>query len=489
MKKSIFFASLTLLSSAVFAQDEYDAIRFSQTYQQGTARSIAMGGAFGALGGDISCLSSNPAGMSIYKRGEFTFTPQFVNVNSESTINGQQASDSKFSFKIANVGFVQANYNAEKSGFKGWSWGIAYNRLMDFNSKEYIYGCNDNGSMLDNWSNQVNGMNPDYLGEESVGAELAYKCQLLECKNNGDYYNAHEKGWFDQTVYGYGEYQKNRIKTKGGHNSWDFAFSGNYNDIVYFGASIGLETLRYKSTNIYSEDASSLSDIEYNDWRFKRNFDIKAAGINLKTGVIVKPVNFLRFGAAIHTPTWFSGIEDKFYATMECDYKTGDKFTSMTDDDVLIKYNLQTPFKAIASAAFIAPGVGLLSFDYEYVNYSQAKFETEDFEDDAYADVNQMIKNVYRSTHNLRVGGEVKVSPFCSLRAGYAMYGNPDESIKGNYERMVGSFGVGLGNEDIFFDLTGSYHHYKTTKLLYDTQFYDIKNKYVYITMTFGVRF
>ena len=96
---------------------------------------------------------------------------------------------------------------------------------------------------------------------------------------------------------------------------------------------------------------------------------------------------------------------------------------------------------------------------------------------------------MYRSTHNLRVGGEVKVSPFCSLRAGYAMYGNPDESIKGNYERMVGSFGVGLGNEDIFFDLTGSYHHYKTTKLLYDTQFYDIKNKYVYITMTFGVRF
>ncbi|MBQ5404587.1 MAG: hypothetical protein IIU11_09520, partial [Bacteroidales bacterium] len=177
MKKSIFLASLTLLSSAVFAQDEYDAIRFSQTYQQGTARSTAMGGAFGALGGDISCLSSNPAGISIYKRGELTFTPQFVNVNSESTIDGYNNSDNKFSFKLANFGFVSANYNAEKHGFKGWAWGIAYNRLADYNVKEFILRRNDNGSMLDSWSVQVNGMNPDYLFDESIGAALAYKCK------------------------------------------------------------------------------------------------------------------------------------------------------------------------------------------------------------------------------------------------------------------------------------------------------------------------
>ncbi|MCR4560170.1 MAG: hypothetical protein K5685_08835, partial [Bacteroidales bacterium] len=375
MKKSIFIlSSLTLLSSASFAQDEYDAARFSQTYQQGTARSIAMGGAFGALGGDVSCLSSNPAGMSIYKRGEFTFTPQFINVNSESNINGFNASDSKFSFKIANIGFVQANYNADKSGFKGWSWGIAYNRLADFNSKEYINGLNNNSSMFD----EIKG----------IGVSFAYDNQLLYDDKNGNRLNAHQKGWQDQTVSGYGELQKNKIKTKGGHNSWDFAFSGNFNDILYFGASLGVETLRYKSTNIYEEDASKLSDIEYKYWKYKRNFEINATGINLKTGIIVKPVNFLRFGAAIHTPTWF-GVDDKFYATMTTQYKTEEyPFETMTgnynDYDPLQKYNLQTPFKAIASAAFIAPGVGLLSFDYEYVDYSLMKFESEDFEDDGF---------------------------------------------------------------------------------------------------------
>jgi hypothetical protein len=495
MKKSIFLASLTLLSSAVFAQDEYDAIRFSQTYQQGTARSTAMGGAFGALGGDISCLSSNPAGISIYKRGELTFTPQFVNVNSESTIDGYNNSDNKFSFKLANFGFVSANYNAEKSGFKGWAWGIAYNRLADYNVKEFILRRNDNGSMLDSWSVKADGINPDYLIDQDggVGMALAYKCELLNDNGNGNYCNAHDEG-FTGNSYGYGEYQKNRIKTKGGHNSWDFAFSGNFNDIVYFGASLGVETLRYKSTNVYREDAKDLSDIEYNYWQFKRNFEINAAGINLKAGVIVKPVNFLRFGAAIHTPTWFNGVEDKFYATMECDYKTGDFIRTMTEDpeygyDPMIKYNLQTPFKAIASAAFIAPGVGLLSFDYEFVDYSQAKFETEDFEEDAYDEVNQTIKKWYRPTHNFRVGGEVKLNPYCSLRAGYAVYGNPDKDIKLDIERQIGSFGVGFGNEDFFFDLTGAYHFYQTSKMLYDGQFYDLKNKYVYVTMTFGFRF
>ncbi|MBQ5404067.1 MAG: hypothetical protein IIU11_06860, partial [Bacteroidales bacterium] len=340
-------------------------------------------------------------------------------------------------------------------------------------------GINNNSSMLD----EIQG----------IGIPLAYDNQLLYDDKDGICLNAHQEGWQEQTVSGYGELQKNKIKTKGGHNSWDFAFSGNVNDIFYFGASLGIETLRYKSTNIYEENASNLSDIEYEYWKYKRNFEINAAGINLKTGIIVKPVNFLRFGAAIHTPTWF-GVEDKFYATMTTQYKTEEyPFETMTDDyndyDPLQKYNLQTPFKAIASAAFIAPGVGLLSFDYEYVDYSLMKFESEDFDDDDFEVVNTTIKDLYKPTHNFKLGGEVKVNPLVSLRAGYAIYGNPDKTIDRDFERQIISGGIGFGDEDFFFDLTGSYHLYKTTKMLYNEQFYNIKNKYLYITMTFGVRF
>ncbi|MBQ5453230.1 MAG: hypothetical protein IIT56_09580, partial [Bacteroidales bacterium] len=397
-KRSLFIIPLTLISSTVFAQNEYDALRFSRSFQQGTARSTAMGGAFGALGGDVSCLATNPAGMSVYKRGEFTFTPQFINCNSTSTINGFEADDSKFSFKLANVGFVQSNYNAEKSGFKGWSWGIAFNRLMDFNGKRRVYGRNDNGSMLDAWKDRANGLTYDGLHSNGLqyNVGLGYDCFLLD--DDGDikngYLSPHDKGWFGGQG-GYGEYQKFVSKTKGGLNSWDFAVSGNFDDKVLFGASIGVETLRYKQTSTYSED--DVDDrVDYKYWDFQEKIQDVGTGVNLKAGVIFKPVNYLRFGAAIHTPSWYQ-VERKNYSEVIALYDDNLTYTNNNDEFIVVdnpkdtissdnkfKYNLMTPFKAIASAAFIVPGKGLLSIDYEYVNYSMSQFSNEDYDSDVF---------------------------------------------------------------------------------------------------------
>ena len=66
-----FFLSL-LISNA---QNETDALRFSQTFPGGTARTIGMSGAFGAFGGDFSTLSINPAGIGVYRSSEFSITP------------------------------------------------------------------------------------------------------------------------------------------------------------------------------------------------------------------------------------------------------------------------------------------------------------------------------------------------------------------------------------------------------------------------------
>ena len=505
-KRSLFIIPLTLISSTVFAQNEYDALRFSRSFQQGTARSTAMGGAFGALGGDISCLATNPAGMSVYKRGELTFTPQFINCNSTSTINGFEADDSKFSFKLANVGFVQSNYNPDKSGFKGWSWGIAFNRLMDFNGKRRVYGRNDNSSMLDAFCEQSRGLaqppNEDEDGElNSFNTALAFHNTLINDDGNRNYYNPHMNSWRSPDYIGsYGEYQKYVSKTKGGLNSWDFAVSGNFDDKLLFGASLGIETLRYKQTSTYSEDDVD-NRVGYKYWDFIEKVQDVGTGVNLKAGVIYKPVNYLRFGAAIHTPTWYQ-IEDKYSSEIDVRYDADivgeDELVDEINKDRLspknkYKYSLMTPFKAIASAAFIAPGKGLLSVDYEYVNYSMTQFSNEDWDSYAFDKENDKIKNKLKGTSNIRVGAEVKCSPNVALRAGYAIYGNPCKYIDKTFERQIFSGGIGIGNQDVFFDLTGSYHLFETTKYLYESQnfiqTYDMKNKALYITMTFGVRF
>ncbi|MBQ3655505.1 MAG: hypothetical protein II956_01500 [Bacteroidales bacterium] len=506
-KRSLFIIPLALLSSTVFAQSEYDALRFSRSFQQGTARSTAMGGAFGALGGDVSCLAANPAGMSVYKRGEFTFTPQFINCKSEALLNGFESDDSKFSFKIANVGFVQSNYNPDKSGFKGWSWGIAFNRLMDFNGKRRVYGRNDNSSMLDSWKDRSNGL--EYGKLDAYTAKLGYDCFLMDgdADVKNAYLTAHDAGWFPMVggQGGYGEYQKFVSKTKGGLNSWDLAFSGNFDDKLYFGASIGIATLRYKQTSTYSEDDND-NCTPYEYWDFTERIKDEGAGVNVKAGVIYKPVNYLRFGAAIHTPTWYQ-VDDDYYSEVAALYddniqyednitgelKIEDKSQEAISENNKYKYSLMTPFKAILSAAFIAPGRGLLSIDYEYVNYSMTRFSNEDWDSNDFEIQNEAIKDKLEGTSNFRVGAEVKCTPNVALRAGYAIYGNPCKYIDKSFERQIFSGGVGIGNEDVFFDITGSYHLFETTKLLYESnnvrQDYNLKNKALYITMTVGLRF
>ena len=76
MKKVICLCASALLlgSGSMFAQGEMDAYKFSQYDLNGTARYLSMGGAFGALGGDISAMRTNPAGLAIYRSSEIVTT-------------------------------------------------------------------------------------------------------------------------------------------------------------------------------------------------------------------------------------------------------------------------------------------------------------------------------------------------------------------------------------------------------------------------------
>lgn len=76
MKKIICLAVSALMAGAgsASAQGVLDAYKFSQSDLNGTARYLGMGGAFGALGGDISVLSNNPAGLGIYRSSEVVTT-------------------------------------------------------------------------------------------------------------------------------------------------------------------------------------------------------------------------------------------------------------------------------------------------------------------------------------------------------------------------------------------------------------------------------
>ena len=486
MKKSVLIISAVIAASAVMAQNEDDALRFSQTYQQGTSRSAAMGGAFGALGGDLSILASNPAGMSIYKDGEFSFTPCFGNVHSKTTLNGFEKEDDKFAFKMGNIGFVTSHHNGKESGFSGFAFGMAYNRLNDFSANIAAYGRNDESSHLDFWTDRSQGSTIADLND--FADFRAYDCYLMDMIDSANctYQNLHQRSGAS-----YGEYQKLVKTVKGGINSWDFAFSGVISEQFYFGASLGIQTVNYKNISTYSEeDPNDVVDYDY--WDFKEEQETRGSGINLKAGVIYKPLNFLRFGAAIHTPTYYA-LTDKYYTHMTAQLDTdidAEVHESMPDKNNY-EYNLFTPFKAILSGAFIVPNYGLVSVDYEFVDYTKCRFETNDEDNYDFYNENQACKDKFKATKNFRVGIE-GLAGQVAIRAGYAMYGNPYKFITDDIQRQVISGGLGFRGNDFYVDLTGTYHIYNTDCYLYEGNkpaMYKVEKNHLYIMATVGFKF
>ncbi len=73
--------AIIIVTTKTYAQNEIDALRYSSSDLSGTARYTGMGGAFGALGGEFSGLSSNPGGIGMYQFSEFTCSPK-ININS-----------------------------------------------------------------------------------------------------------------------------------------------------------------------------------------------------------------------------------------------------------------------------------------------------------------------------------------------------------------------------------------------------------------------
>ena len=488
MKKYIIAAGIAAIAMSAAAQTEYDALRFSQSFQQGTARSAAMGGAFGALGGDISVTAINPAGMSIYRGADVCLTPMVLNNTVKSTLNGREDEDSKFTMKFASIGIVMGNdRDGKTTGFTNFAWGITYNRLNDFSANERLGAFNRSSSMLDRWKDMAN---VDVWNDYTNG--LAYDSGLMiDSTVNGvkRYFTPHDTEWGYGAKGGYGEYQSRTVTQKGGIGSWDFAISGAYNDMFFFGASLGVQSVNYKYTSRYREDDKD-NLLPYENWTFNEKLKINGGGINLKMGVLVKPVQFLRIGAAFHTPTVYN-LTDKYYTTVYNLLDNGSSGEKISDKNTY-EYDLVTPMKGILSAAFIVPGYGLVSFDYESVNYTKCKFQNEDFDEGDFTTQNDAIKSKFKKTNNFRVGLEGLAGPV-SIRAGYAMYGNPYKFVSGDKQRQILSCGFGFKpTSDVYIDLTATYHIYQTDAVLYEwsdrMQMYNYDNRYLNVLLTVGVR-
>ncbi|RYZ36165.1 MAG: hypothetical protein EOP49_32855, partial [Sphingobacteriales bacterium] len=456
MKKSLFLSAVAVFGLGsigdVLAQNETDALRYSQLQFGGTSRIQGLAGAQTALGADLSNLNGNPAGLGMYRRSDFGISAGLTFGSMSTQFQGQTTTDNKDNFNIPNFGFVFTNYKGDDSDddWKSTSFGVGFTRQAHFHNRFNFAGLNNDNSITQ--SLLTNG----YL------YDLAYKTYLINPDSTDTYdYPAIEGG---------GVYQSEYIYSRGASNQWDISLGTNYRDKLFLGATLGFTSVNYKQVRSFKETnetaASTLNDLTIND-----EFRTTGGGINVKIGAIYRPVNWLRVGATVQTPT-YSTLSDSYSAGISSNFSAdsvmaGGTTVPLADGRNLssgfsgtFEYNLSTPFRASGGIAAFAGKYGFVSADVEYVNYTHARFSTDNPEDD-FATTNNLIKQQYTSAINLRVGAEYRYEIF-RVRGGYALYGDPFAHSSLDQSRTFYTGGVGIKQERFYFDLAYIHSFYES---------------------------
>ena len=453
MKKTIIAVLCAAVSLSAAAQSWDQAQKFSENIYGGTARSIAMGNALTAVGGDIGSIGLNPAGSSVAGYTQFTITPslsisatraQGYDAGGLEPIGfGDRVSTGFTRGKLPNIGFTVNMETGRRHGLKRMSFGFVSNSTNDFTYRTkaagIFYGTHSfSGSLASlaqgytpeaiggDWFSTGHGLEPDWSA--MVGA----RSHIIDYIQNNSYL-----GVTDVSVNGYPEaagqlYQNYGYQTRGYKHDMVFNMSANFDDRFYIGANLGITAMSYWESEYWEEmpeDPSTFPKIQYdggetlatlNSVLAKKASGVSGTGVYFKAGFLWRPVAGLRLGAAIQTPTMVNMVgRCSWYG--EANLKGISFSPSSSPEDEWI-YALRMPFRWNAGLAYSFGSFAVVSVDYEMADYSHAKYRGRGefgYSTGSWNDQNADIKDALGLGHNVRVGMEFKPVESLAIRVGY----------------------------------------------------------------------
>ena len=446
MKKTGLLSIILLLfcNIGLFAQgNEIDAYTLSTTELNGTARSMAMAGAFGALGGDVSVISGNPAGLGIYRSSEISGTFDISRINSSANWAGTTTKMNKSDFTVNNFAFTMY-FPTSSEGVRNWNFGFSYNRLKNYKrsykmiSNGQDYGMADfvawrasnafgYGNGIRQHELTLNNNNDPYENNDLSGnwlPILGFETGMFEhfAGRNDEYQSAF--GWrLDNGDWAIDSPIKNTLSVNesGYMDEYNVGMGLNISNFVYLGASISVTEMDYRYSSFY-EDFYAF-DNRKNDYLYLENrLNTKGTAVSANIGVITN-LQMVRLGVAYHSPRLYN-LTDYYGAWAETEINSYDDLVmeNGTPEDSYSKYCFTTPGKWIFSGAVILGQSALISADYELMDYNRMLFTDKRGNELA---VNDYIRDDYSWLHTLKLGAEIKVNPQFAVRAGYMMQTSP----------------------------------------------------------------
>ena len=345
----IITASMTI--TGLIAQNVDDALRYSQIFYSGTARFNAMGGAFTALGGDLSTLSQNPAGLGVFRSSEISFTPQLFHINTSANYNNGRVSDYLYNFNLGQIGIVSSLMTrSSEKGLISLNFGYSFNKTNNLNSTTRIQGQNTTSSMADFWADQSEGT--DYT-DLSGSAGLAYDAWVIDTitGSGGSGYGTAFNNYGDNSTSLYGQNVRRIITNEGYTGEHAFSIGGNYSNKLFFGATLGINRVKFTGHYEHLEKVGYSLDSGLDDFTYTEHFEDTGTGVSFKIGAIFKPTEALRIGLAFHSPTVYK-IDEYFYDNMRANYDGGSDTYDYKNSPSRYSYTLTTPFRALAGIAY-----------------------------------------------------------------------------------------------------------------------------------------
>lgn len=532
MKRTIFTALLSLTAIAAGAQTMYDGLNYSQNNYYGTARSIGMGNAMTAVGGDLGSIGINPAGSAVAGYSQFTITPNL-------TISSMNASYSAYPvggadrftneqnkrltrFSMPNIGLTFNWKTGNGSGLKAITYGLVVNGTNNFTGKMLAGGRNDKTSYQSAMAVAADGYDMDFLNGYSIDKDGKRVDRGWDYPYyyGDDFQNDPNKGKFAPwnvianaqagSIANYGDtddpsyYWRYKATTEGYSNTGEKDANGNYiydiflagplnqaysrnitgskydvlfnvgfnfGDTFFVGANLGVTSLNYNYDECYKEAAENPSAFEidfgdkgktcFSDYRTRYSYTADGSGVYGKFGFLWRPIDGIRVGAAVQTPTIME-INERWRQDVNVNYTDASFNGSAKTPEGDYSYRLRSPYRLNAGAAFTFAGMALLSADYEMTDYSTMKFMSKNggWNDDTYGKLNDEIRNRMGVSHMVRVGAEFKPVPEIAVRAGYNFTTTPEYVSEGNSKTTlndrINAFSIGLGyssNGSFFADI------------------------------------
>ncbi|MFI3281833.1 MAG: transporter [Rikenellaceae bacterium] len=487
-----------------------DFTSLSQTRTFGTARSMAMGGAFTSLGADMSSVSINPAGLGMFSQDVFSFTPMVTVADATTVGVPSWTGNNKTNFSMANIGGVFRVSESASGSVIAVNAAFTYNRLADYNtrmsfSSESLYSYDSPNSLVPSIA--------DVFMYQMDGAGLypSNTSDMMEYDNNPYFWpaqsayntvlidpNSNNSGWTTNTIgHNASILSSYEVLQKGRSDEYNFALGGNIGNYLYFGATLALQEINQTTEYTYQEEYNYYDDEGYayatiddteplasqaiysSLWQ---RVSLSGGGANLKLGLVARPMRALRLGVAYHSPTYYSltrtyqtSTEARFWDNSNDSQFTNTSTSPEFIDNYEYSWKFRTPSKLLLGASLQVGNVGIISVDFERQWYNWTRVINSPGELSNY-DYQLSFEDSYKPTNTLRLGVEIKPLPTVALRAGGGMSSSmlKDESL--TYSAPIATdsnyitCGVGFQlSASTTLDLAYQYYHqdYSSYKLFY----------------------